>query len=185
MMNTEPNTMTNDWDALMRAGLAGDRAALTDLLRALEKPLFSYLFRLCRNPEIAEDLLQETLVTVVTKRDTWDPSRPLRPWVYTIARHKFLEHRRRSRQVVALVRPETIPAPAAGSQPSSDRHDLQQALATLNEPIREAFLLKHFARLSFEEVAAIQEIPVPTAKSRVRFAVQKLRDLLGEDHAND
>ncbi len=182
MMN---NAATNDWDALMRAGLAGDRAALTGLLTALEKPLFGYLFRLCHNPEIAEDLLQETLVTVVTKSDTWDPSRALRPWVYTIARNKFLEHRRRSRKVVVLVRPETIPAPAAGSQPSPARLDLQQALATLNEPIREAFLLKHVARLSFDEVAEIQEIPVPTAKSRVRFAVQKLRDVLGDDHAED
>ncbi|NLI75730.1 MAG: sigma-70 family RNA polymerase sigma factor [Candidatus Riflebacteria bacterium] len=175
---------TTEWDHLMRAARSGDRASLVALLAALKEPLFAYLFRLCRNPEIAEDLLQETLITLCTRADTWDPARPLRPWIYTIARNKFLEGRRRDRKVVPLIRPEKLASPATGSQPSPDRLALRDALATLAEPIREAFLLKHFARLTFEEVADVQGIPVPTAKSRVRFAVQKLRGLLGDEHEN-
>ncbi|HNV72684.1 MAG TPA: sigma factor-like helix-turn-helix DNA-binding protein, partial [Candidatus Ozemobacteraceae bacterium] len=61
-------------------------------------------------------------------------------------------------------------------------HLMRTALAQLSEAIREAFLLKHFAELTFVEVAEIQGVPVATAKSRVLFAIRKLRELIGDDH---
>jgi DNA-directed RNA polymerase specialized sigma24 family protein len=56
--------------------------------------------------------------------------------------------------------------------------DLKSVLSQLSDPVREAFILKHFQNLTFVEVAGLQEIPVPTAKSRVLFAVKKIRDFL-------
>lgn len=161
---------------------AGGRRALDELFAALKTPLYAFLYRLSRNVEMAEDLLQETLVTICTRSETWDPTRPVRPWVYTIARNKFLEWRRREKKIIPLKRPERVSGPANFGQPNENRVSLQVALATLNEPIREAFLLKHFSELPFDEVAEIQGVPVPTAKSRVRFAIQKLRGLLGDEH---
>lgn len=152
------------------------------LLGALKDQLFAYLFRLSRNVVIAEDLLQETLVIICTKAATWDQGRPLRPWVYTIARNKFLEWKRRERKIVPLARPEALRSANPLGQPSETRLSLQNALATLSDPVREAFLLKHFARLPFPEVAEIQGVPLPTAKSRVLFAVRKLREILGDQH---
>ena len=92
----------------MQEFLNGDRTAQIHLLTLLKTPLFGFLYRLCRNPVIAEDLLQETLVTLCTRGETWNQQRPLKPWVYTIARNKFLEWKRRERKIVPFPRPEEM-----------------------------------------------------------------------------
>lgn len=173
---------TEIWDDLMKQFLSGDRAAQVKLLTTLKDPLFGFLYRLTRNPVVAEDLLQETLVTICTRGETWNPKRPLKPWVYTIARNKFLEFKRRERKIIPFHRPEELTHQQTFAPPSATPHLVREALARLAEPIREAFLLKHFADLTFAEVSEIQEVPVATAKSRVLFAVRKLRELLGDDH---
>lgn len=166
----------------MQEFLNGDRTAQIQLLTLLKTPLFGFLYRLCRNPVIAEDLLQETLVTLCTRGETWNQQRPLKPWVYTIARNKFLEWKRRERKIVPFPRPEEMTDRQTFAPPSEMPIVMREALAQLSEPIREAFLLKHFAGLSFPDVAEMQEVPLPTAKSRVLFAIRKLRELLGDDH---
>ncbi len=177
--------MNNEtWETMMRQFLSGDRSAQIRLLTTLKAPLFGFLYRLTRNPVIAEDLLQETLVTLCTRGETWNPDRPLKPWVFTIARNKFLEFKRRERKIVPFHRPEELAQQQTFAPPSETPHVVREALAQLSEPIREAFLLKHFADLTFVEVAEVQEVPVATAKSRVLFAVRKLRELLGDDHDN-
>ncbi len=170
------------WDDLMRAWLDGDTKALPTLFSQLREPIFSYLFRLGRNPELAEDLLQETLVTICTKGKSWDPDRSFRPWCFTIARNKYLEWKRREWKIVPLIRPEEIPAPPGKGSPGENRVLVQEALGHLAENVREAFLLKHFAGLMFEEIADVQGIPLSTAKSRVRFAIAKLRSIIGGEN---
>src|SRR6516165_1135889 len=87
--------------ALMVAGLDGDAAAHRTLLERLSRQLRGYykghLDRAGRGAVEAEDLVQEALIAIHTRRHTYDPSQPFTPWVYAIARYKFLDYLRRTR----------------------------------------------------------------------------------------
>lgn len=87
------------WAALMRAARAGDRAAYADLLTEISatlRPLLrARLTRLGFDAGEAEDAVQETIIAIHAKAETWDPARPIVPWVRAIARHKALDLARR------------------------------------------------------------------------------------------
>ncbi|MEP9347360.1 sigma-70 family RNA polymerase sigma factor [Xanthobacter sp. KR7-225] len=92
--------MTETWTMLMRSALAGDGAAYRELLGALAPALRAFARRVLtasgRDAGDAEDVVQETLLALHLKRHTWDPSTPLAPWVWAIARHKAVDVMRRS-----------------------------------------------------------------------------------------
>jgi RNA polymerase sigma-70 factor, ECF subfamily len=93
--------------ALMRASLGGDAAAYRNLLSRLSAQLRAYykgrLARIGRSAEEAEDLMQEALMAIHTRRHSYHPAEPLTPWVYAIARYKLIDHLRRTRASVADV----------------------------------------------------------------------------------
>lgn len=86
--------------ALMIAGIGGDAAAHRALLERLSSQLRGYfkgqLNRIGRGPVEAEDLVQEALMAIHTRRHTYDPSQPFTPWVYAISRYKFFDYLRRT-----------------------------------------------------------------------------------------
>lgn len=84
--------------ALMLRALGGDGAAYADLLRRLGDHLRAYYRRRLGSGADAEDLLQETLIAMHTRRSTYDPSRPFTAWVYAIARYKLIDHFRRTKR---------------------------------------------------------------------------------------
>ena len=88
-----------DLKALMLAGLAGDAAAHRRFLAAVAGNLRAYYrSRLRTAPEDAEDLVQETLIAIHTKRDSYDPSYPVTAWIYAIARYRMIDHWRRRKR---------------------------------------------------------------------------------------
>src|SRR5262245_6118886 len=92
---------------LMLAGLQGDSAAHRALLERLSRHLRAYykgrLGRIGRSVAEAEDLVQEALLAIHTRRHTYDPSQLLTPWVHAIARYKLIDHLRRTRGSLADV----------------------------------------------------------------------------------
>src|ERR1700682_5234015 len=88
--------------ALMTASLDGDAAAYHTLLERLTGHLRAYYRRrfalIGHGPTEAEDLLQEALIAIHTHRDTYDPLQPFTPWIYAIARYKFLDYLRRTKR---------------------------------------------------------------------------------------
>lgn len=90
---------SDEWSDLMRAALGGDERSYRALLTALAPPLRAFAARALRSagldPAEAEDVLQETLLALHLKRQTWDPTSPLGPWVRAIARHKVVDAMRR------------------------------------------------------------------------------------------
>src|SRR2546427_1980098 len=96
-----------DLRALMISGLDGDAAAHRALLEKLSGQLRAYfkgqLNRIGRGPVEAEDLVQEALIAIHTRRHTYDLSQPFTPWVYAIARYKFVDYLRRTRASVSDV----------------------------------------------------------------------------------
>jgi RNA polymerase sigma-70 factor (ECF subfamily) len=140
--------------SLMLAGLAGDKAAYRALLTALGDVLRRY-YRRRIGPEDAEDLVQEALIGIHSRRATYDTSQPFTPWLYAVARYKLLDHLRRAR-----VR-ATIPLDDAGALFAEDeseaalaRRDLDALLANLPEPTRALIRSVKIEGHSMQEAAA-------------------------------
>ncbi|PWB62581.1 MAG: RNA polymerase subunit sigma [Bradyrhizobiaceae bacterium] len=152
--------------ALLRAANAGDAAAYARLLEAvvplLRMAARRHLVRAGMDTSDAEDLVQETLLAIHLKRQTWDPARPVGPWLQAIVRHKFVDAlRRRGRHVHVPVDDlvDSLPAEAAeepvahevarhlGGLPRRQR-DVVQAIAVDGASIRDAA-----ARLAITEGA--------------------------------
>jgi RNA polymerase sigma-70 factor (ECF subfamily) len=169
-------------DALVEAMVAyqrGTMEAFETIYGALARPLKGYLRVLARDGIVADDLLQETFLQLHRVRHTYDPGRPVKPWVYAIARNVFLMHRRASsrrgrHEVIADDELPDVPVPpdleVLGNAPT-----LRKALASLPDARREPLVLHHILGMSFKEVGAALGISEGAAKVRAHRALRELR----------
>lgn len=149
-----------EFRALMMAGLDGDAAAYKTLLERLSGQLRAYfkgqLARLSRGPVEAEDLVQEALIAIHTRRDTYDVSQPFTPWVYAIARYKFVDYLRRTKGSVndlPIEDAEELTAQNDSAHVESSL-DLERLLAGLSPKVRQAIQLVKLEGLSVADAAA-------------------------------
>jgi len=168
---------------LMVAYQNGDAMAFEALYGGVAGPIFGYLRALTRDAARAEDLLQETFLQVHRVRHTFEPGRPVKPWLYAIARNVFLMDRRaagRRGRHEGLADDELPDVPVPPEVESlADRDAVRRALAQLPPDRREAIVLHHVAGLSFQEVAAVLGVTAGAAKLRAHRGVVELRRLLG------
>lgn len=173
-------------ERLMLRFQAGDARAFEALVRRHRTPVFSFLFRLTGDRPRAEDLCQETFLKVVRASADWAPRARFQTWLYAIARNQAVDEARRQafRRAERL---EDAPAAAAASDdPPPDRRaegallrpKLEAALAGLPEEQREVFLLREYAGLRFHEIATVTGVAENTVKSRMRYALEGLRERL-------
>lgn len=127
--------------SLIALSQAGDRAAYGQLLALMAPRLRAYFSRRLQDPADAEDLVQETLIAIHTKRETYNPALPFAPWVYGIARYKLIDHfrRRGDRRHVPLEEAGEILA-ESDTEAGATRADLNRLLARL--PARQRGLLE-------------------------------------------
>jgi RNA polymerase sigma-70 factor, ECF subfamily len=144
---------------LMVAGLAGDAAAHRAWLDRLSRRLRAYykgrLARIGRSATEAEDLVQEALLAIHTRRHTYDPTEPLTPWVHAIARYKLIDYLRRTRASMA-----DLPIDDAAGIMAQDDHagaesayDLHRLLSRLPRKMRRAIECVKLDGLSVAEAA--------------------------------
>jgi RNA polymerase sigma-70 factor (ECF subfamily) len=162
--------------ALMLLSLAGDAAAETALLKTLAAALRRYFARrLSDGAAEVEDLVQETLIAVHTKRHTFDVRQPLTPWVYAIARYRLADHFRRgkSRREAALDDAGELVGPD-DFEASEARADLARLLAQLPERQRRLVTDVKLAGRSIEETSAAAGMTGTAVKVAVHRAVAAL-----------
>jgi RNA polymerase sigma-70 factor (ECF subfamily) len=176
---------------LMRRYGAGDARAFERLYARHRGALHRFLVRQTRDPEFAGDLFQETWSKVIAYRDRYESRARFRTFLFHVARNCWLDAlRARGRDVTwaamtiepddAVIAdprargPESLAAGAAATE------RLRLALAELPEAQREAFLLHEEAGLTIDEVANVTGVGAETAKSRVRYALSKLRAALAD-----
>jgi RNA polymerase sigma-70 factor (ECF subfamily) len=161
--------------ALMLGALAGDAAAHTALLRALVPLLRSFYRRRLRGAEeTVEDLVQETLITVHTRRMTYDCDRPFAAWLYAIARHRLIDYFRRRRSTVPLEDVELELIAADTEEAVSARMDVDRLLATLSSKQARAIRGTHVEGLSIAEAAASAGIGESDVKVSVHRGLKAL-----------
>jgi len=161
----------------------GDMEAFETLYTALRGALTGYLRVLARDAAVAEDLLQETFLQLHKVRNTYQPPRPVKPWVYAIARNVFLMHRRAAyrRARHETIADETLPDVPVPPEIESlgDRETVQKALTRLPEGRRNPLVLHHMLGMSFKEVGAALGISEGAAKVRAHRALAELREVMG------
>lgn len=160
----------------------GKLEAFEQLWVAISVNIRNYLASLCRDFDRAEDLLQETFLQVHRSRHTYSPPRPVKPWIFGIARYVYLMDRRsrgRKSKHESTSRdglPELAVEGIANNLPATE--GLVWALEQLADDRREAVLLHHVWGFSFREIGSMLGISERAAKLRSFRGIQKLRELL-------
>jgi RNA polymerase sigma-70 factor (ECF subfamily) len=177
-------------EALMLAYREGDIAAFEALYGRWRGRLYRYLAH--QAPRLADELFQDVWLRVVRARAGYEATARFSTWLFRIAHNRLMDHYRASgRALVTLYEDpdedpaEALPAPASESPPTLlERKELAgrilDALAGLPEPQREAFLLAEEGGMGVAEIAAATGVGRETAKSRLRYALARLRTLLAE-----
>jgi len=164
---------------LLRRIAAGDRDALEALYQRYQRPLFRYLLQLTPDRELAEELLQDTLVAVWKAAGEFQGRSSVRTWLIGIARRQA--HNTLRRMALPVADPteledveSTAPEPEAAALAAADREALTRALAQLAPLHREVIVLTFVHGLSYQELAGVLGIPVGTVKSRLSNAKRAL-----------
>jgi RNA polymerase sigma-70 factor (ECF subfamily) len=173
--------------ALMIAGLKGDASAHRTLLKALSGYLRAYyrnkLDRARRGPEEAEDLVQDVLMAVHTRRHTYNPAEPLTPWVYAIARYKLIDHLRHSQPRLADVPIEDASEITAADDRTATESslDLTKLLAKLPPKVRLAIQYVKIDGLSVVEAAARCGMSESAIKVNVHRGLKALSAVISQE----
>jgi RNA polymerase sigma factor (sigma-70 family) len=165
---------------------AHDEPAIEVLYRRYSSPLYSLAYQVTRSDRFAQDVVQEVFVAVWRDAGRFDPARgSAGAWLYSLARHKAIDLVRRE----ATVRRHTADVDLEWEESPDDvdeeawlrvrRDTVRAAMATLPDAQRTALELAFFAGLTHVEVAERLGIPLGTAKTRIRTALLKLRDVIG------
>jgi RNA polymerase sigma factor (sigma-70 family) len=191
-------------DTLMTAYARGDVAAFEQLYARHRAGLYRFVRRLLGSAHAAQadEAFQDTWLRVVNARADWAPQgASFRTWLFTLAHHRVIDLLRRSGREVSIDafesdgrapwEPEAVawqhwPAPASAA-PHSDElafwrragERLLECLEQLPLPQRSAFLLHHDDGLALDDVALALEVGFETAKTRLRYAMKKLRTCMG------
>ena len=171
-------------EALMKAWAGGEMDAFEQLYARYRQPLYRYILRLSGDPVAANDLYQGCWEKVIKARKRYRPSAPFQAWLFRIARNHVFDHFRRSRPEDEL-KPEFMAADEPGPEQrlaDADRAAaLENALRQLPPEQRDAVLLKLEGGLDLQQIADISGTKRETAKSRLRYAVRKLRQAIDSE----
>jgi RNA polymerase sigma-70 factor (ECF subfamily) len=179
---------------LLKRYAAGDEGAFQELVGQYKDSVYAFLRRFLNDRDLVDDVFQDTFMQLYVSRDTFDQSKPLRPWLFTIAANKAKD---------ALRRKQRVDFTNLGSMFDSEEHSLEDVLNTLDHDDRmpyddlireetaaqvkrviarmparlhEILILAYFHKLPYAEIAGILGIPVGTVKSRLHTAVTRFAE---------
>ena len=156
--------------------LKGDTEAFNLLVRQWEKPIYNFILRMIGDRDEAMDLCQDSFMKAYRELNTLKDRDRFSAWLYRIAHNTCYSKLRKDAGKTFV---EVAPEMRAAANPVESRLAVEKALQHLPEDQREAVVLKVFHNLKFDEIAAIQDAPVSTVKSRLYMGFEKLRSILG------
>lgn len=185
--------MADDSDAaLLRRYRRGDAGAFELLYQRHRLGLFRFLHGLCGNTSLAEEIFQDTWLSLIRSQVEQREAVLFKTFLYQIARNRLIDHWRRlgrhqgredAYDEALHAQPDASPGPDQQWAGGRERLRLQTALQELPDEQREVFLLRAEGNLELHEIADLTQSPAETVKSRLRYAIQKLRRLLAEPAA--
>lgn len=184
-----------DQEVVVRAREGSERA-YRELVRRYERPIFSLIYRMVRDRELAEDLAQETFVKALNALDSYRPEYKFSSWIFKISNNAAIDHlRRRELDTLSLegsphaATPDAVEATALqigdrGETPLDVVEakelggEIEQAIARLRPEYRQCILLRHVEGRAYEEIAEILDLPLGTVKTYIHRARNELRSYL-------
>lgn len=179
---------------LLQRYMEGDEAAFREIVQRYKNSLYAFLRQFLNRMDLVEDVFQETFLQLFTSRESFDPDRPLRPWLFTIAANKAKD---------ALRRMQRNEVTQLGNMFDSDESTIDDVLNTLDHDermpyddllrderaaavkrvisrmpakLREIIVLAYFHKFAYAEIAQILDIPIGTVKSRLHTAVGRFAE---------
>ena len=185
------NTHKISDNELLERFASGDQSAFRILVNRYKNALYGFLNKFLSDRNLVEDVFQDTFIQLINSLDSFDKSRPLRPWLFTIAANKAKDTLRKRQRRGAL----SINAAAEGMEMSFDdmlnvitstdktpyddvdkeetARRVRSVIAELPENSREILILAYFNKFSYKHMADILSIPIGTVKSRLHSAVKQ------------
>ncbi len=175
-----PSTIATDHELIAQAR-QGDRQAYGDLVCRYRDGVVNLVYRMCGDPQLAEEAAQEAFIRVWQHLDSYKPQYPFRNWVSRIAVNAALDALRRT---PATVNVEDIPLEAPDEDPEAQTETrqraalVQKAVLALPTASRAVLVLREYEGLSYHEIAEALSIPLGTVMSRLNYARGQLRQTL-------
>ena len=168
---------------------AGDEDAFREIVDRYKNPLYAFLRRFLNRQDLVEDVFQETFLQLYSSKDKFDSSKPLHPWLFTIAANKAKDSLRKQQRnyslgigaiadsggvsvddvVNLLASFKTTPEDEASKDETA--HRVREVIANMPENLRGILILAYFEQFSYKQMAEILSIPIGTVKSRLHTAV--------------
>jgi RNA polymerase sigma-70 factor (ECF subfamily) len=170
---------------VVRLAQQGREPAFRELVRRYERPVFSLVYRMVRDREVAEDLAQDTFVKVLNHIDRYSPEFKFSSWLFKIANNVAIDHLRRRRLDTVSI--DGAPDATSASEQESPLEELasrelgsaiERAIGALRPQYRACIMLRHVEGRSYEEIAATLDLPLGTVKTYIHRARHELRRAL-------
>ena len=172
-----------------------DRDALDTLYGRYMTPVYSMALNMLKQPPLAEEVTQDVFLNIWLKASSFNAERGQpRSWIMSVAHHRVVDVIRSRRRTTSMTDPEGYETlerlPSGGASVESqveqnlDRERIMGALANLPQSQQEVILLAYFEGYSQSEMAGLLSLPLGTIKTRVRLAMQKLRQVLQADESD-
>jgi RNA polymerase sigma-70 factor, ECF subfamily len=174
---------------LMNRYIAGDETAFREIVERYKNALYAFLRRFLNRQDLVEDAFQETFLQLYTSRDSFDQSRPLRPWLFTIAANKARDALRKQQReattsIGTMSEPEEVSiddvlntlasydiTPVDELNKTETAAKVREVIANMPENLREILILAYFDQFSYKHMADMLGIPIGTVKSRLHTAI--------------
>ena len=154
----------------------GDKDALAGLIERYQAPLRYFISRLSANPETAEDIFQDTWLTVIRRIHSLKKTDAFSTWLYRIARNKVYQRFRRKRKLFELNENIAIPNDTENDVFSTeDAAKIHRCLKELMPEYREVLMLRFLEQMSYEQISQVINCKLGTVKSRIHYAKLALK----------
>lgn len=182
---------------LVRLCLRGQERAAHELVSRYQRPVFSFIYRMVRDRELAEDLAQDTFIRAFDNLGKYDPAYKFSSWLFKVGHNLTVDHiRRRELDTVSIhgapdaVTSDQQEATSVSLESDFERPDellearqlgasIEEAIDRLRPEYRTAILLRHVEGYSYDEISEVMEIPLGTVKTYIHRARAELQDMLG------
>ncbi len=190
----------NDQDLVRAFRKDGDQLAFSELLNRHQNKIYSYIYSMVGNQEIANDIFQETFTKVITKMDdTYNEQGKWIAWVMRIAHNATIDHIRKRKRFVDVnaatddnnydfydrLEDEGAPSAQDDLEFGEAKSSLMKHIGNLPKEQREVVMLRHYYEMSFKEIAELTNVSINTALGRMRYALINLRKLFDKENGKE
>lgn len=176
-----------------------DQTAFSELLNRHQNKIYSYIYSMVGNQEVANDIFQDTFTKVITKMDdTYNEQGKWIAWVMRIAHNATIDHIRKQKRFVDVssnddsdynfydhITDENAPDAQDDMEFAEAKSSLMKHIENLPKEQREVVMLRHYYEMSFKEIAELTNVSINTALGRMRYALINLRKMFDKENGKE